>query len=531
MLAPADSPVHQELCKAASEGQYRRVEILYGSEGANIDTRDRMEITALHHATIRGDHEMMEFLLGSGADVNSRHTLLGIPICAAALRGHSKAVEVLIKYKAGLRLTHNGAIGSAMHCACFSGDMAILKMLLERGGDLKQSSTISMLAFYDMAKEDFVPDWSPFWSRKYGVRQIKCTSVLLAAERCHFDLLDLCWIELGKTRPESIPITSMYSLDNPRWGFVAEKDVKGRYSPSIGTTVSTEASTFSTWSSFGFPRTASAKVRSTLLMWAAASLNIDLITYLMDHGARVDAQDAFQRTALHYAALPFEEAAFQNINRCVEKLVQWDISHRTLSQLLPLIVTPDHPTLDPRVTRSHGDDLQVRYINSILSNVNRTFVPDAVYKALCVVLQHESYSRSVFEALCNHPSCLSPNHLLRDIVRMFDPSEIVISSLLNYGADPNFLLMERNPSDDTALDVAVKTRKSKAIAAILLKHGASPDVVSGDGETPRTRAKELHRDYMTELFDASLAGQANRPWFPIQLALPSLPFGQKRKPP
>jgi hypothetical protein len=105
-----------------------------------------------------------------------------------------------------------------MHCACFGGDIVILKMLLVNGGDLKQSSIISMLAFYDMAEEDFAPDWSPFWNRRYGARQVKCTPVLLAAERCHFDLLDLCWIELAKTRPESVPITSMYSLDNPRWG-------------------------------------------------------------------------------------------------------------------------------------------------------------------------------------------------------------------------------------------------------------------------------------------------------------------------
>jgi ankyrin repeat protein len=506
------------------------VEILYSSEGANIDTRDHMEMTALHHATLRGDHEMMEFLLDSGADVNSRHTLLGTPICAAALRGHRKAVEVLFKYKAGLRLTHNGAIGSAMHCACFSGDMEIVKMIIEHGGNLKQSSTISMLAFYDMAKEDFTPDWSPFWNRRYGARQIKCTPVLLAAERCHFDLLDLCWIELAKTRPESVPITSMYSLDNPRWGFVAEKDVKCRCSPSIGTTVSTEASTTSTWSSFGFPRTASAKPRSTLLMWAAASLNIDLITYLVDHGAPVDTQDAFQRTALHYAALPFEEAAFHNINRCVEKLAQWDTSHHTLSQLLSLIIASDHPTLDPRVIRTHGDDLQVRYINTILSNVNSASVPYAVHEGLSVLLQLEPYCRSVFEALCNHPSCPRPTPFLYHIIRSNrNPSETVVSSLLNRGADPNYrggpdYVFERN----TTMHITVKTRKPKAIVALLLKHGADPDVMNRMAETPRTCAKALHLEYMTELFNTS---QASRPWFPIQLALPSLPFGPKRKPP
>jgi ankyrin repeat protein len=486
-----------------------------------------MEMTALHHATLRGDHEMIEFLLDSGADVNSRHTLLGTPICAAALRGHSKAVEVLFKYRAGLRLTHNGAIGSAMHCACFSGDIVILKMLLVNGGDLKQSSTISMLAFYDMAKEDFAPDWSPFWNRRYGARQVKCTPVLLAAERCHFDLLDLCWIELGKTRPESIPISSMYSLENPRWGFVAEKDVKCRYSPSIGTTVSTEASTTSTWSSFGFPRTASAKLRSTLLMWAAASLNIDLISYLLNHGAQLDTQDAIGRSAPHYAALPFEEAAFRNIDRCLRKLMPGNIFEPIASQLLSLILDPDHPTLDPRITRSYNNNLHNGYIDAVLSRAHS--LVSTVYEALCVVLKHESCSRSVVEALCNPPGCHPPSELLWFIVRSYEqPSETVVSSLLDHGADPNRILTSLEYS---TLGIAVKYRKPKAVIAVLLNHGADPDVTDGGGETPRNRAKALHLDYLTELFDARLASQASRPWFPIQLALPSLPFDPKHKPP
>jgi ankyrin repeat protein len=526
MLAPADSPVHQELCKAASEGQHRRVEILYGSEGANIDTRDRTEMTALHHATIRGDHEMMEFLLDSGADVNSRHTLLGTPICAAALRGHLKAVEVLFKYKAGLRLTHNGAVGSAMHCACFSGDMAIVKMILKHGGDLKQASTISMLAFYDMANIDFTPSWSPFWVRRYGNRQVRCTPVLLAAERCHFALLDLCWIELGKNRPNSIPSSSTYSVDNPKWGLVAEKDVKLRYSPSVGTTVSTEASTNSTWSSFGFPRHASAPIKSTLLMWAAASLNLDLITYLLKHDARLSAQDASLRIALYYAILPFDDAAFHNIDRCVGKLAQGEISEPTTSQLLSLIVDPDHQTLDPRVTYSYGFNIQVKYISTILSYAVGISRRDAVYNALCFVLGQINYPKGAFEALCDHPCCGSPSALLWYIMKVYKPSEILVSSILNHGADPNHFSLGKS-----TLGIAVERGRSKAIIALLLEHGANPDVMGNNGKTPKNAAMALSLISMNELLGTH---QASHPWFSVQqlqLVLPSLPFGQKRKPP
>jgi ankyrin repeat protein len=112
------------------------------------------------------------------------------------------------------------------------------------------------------------------------------------------------------------------------------------------------------------------------------------------------------------------------------------------------------------------------------------------------------------------------------IIHVYEqPSETVVSYLLDHGADPNFT---RTSLGRTTLDIAVETRKPKAIIAILLKHGADPDVMDGNGETPRTRAKALHLNYMTELLPTS---QPSRPWFPIQLALPSFPFGPKRNPP
>jgi hypothetical protein len=257
-------------------------------------------------------------------------------------------------------------------------------------------------------------------------------------------------------------------------------------------------------------------------MWAAASLNLDLISYLLDHGARLNTKDATERTALHYAALPFEEAAFQNIVGCVERLASVKISGPTASQLLLLIIDPNHPILDPRVMRAHGDNLQVTYISAVLSLVDIKCRPNVVYVTLCVVLRHEAYSRDVLRAILRNGTRPSLDVLLWHIMDDHDPSEAVVSSMLNHGASPNAFISQWG---DTVLGVAVRKRRPKAMIALLLKHGADPDMMGENGETPKTRAKALHLDYMNELFDTN---QAGRKWF---LALPSLPFGPNRKPP
>lgn len=210
------------------------------------------------------------------------------------------------------------------------------------------------------------------------------------------------------------------------------------------------------------------------------------------------------------------------------------ISASTASQLLLLIINPDHPTLDPRITRT-----QARCINIVKSCLSAESALDASYKALCVVLENDTYPPCVFEALCRQPKSTSMSYatVLLHMIRHCRPSETIVSSMLSRGADPNQLLPE-----DTILGFAVKNRASKSIIALLLKHGADPDLSFTAGNTPREWAKALDLDYMTEMFNANqgdefveVAANAleeetlSRAWFPIRLGLSSLPFGSQRK--
>jgi ankyrin repeat protein len=129
VLAPVESPVHEQFVEAAREGQYRtRLEYLL-AQGADVDARDESGVAALCHAAFRGDHENVRFLLSRGANVNEARNLFGTPICVAALRRHTEVVETLLQHKANLSV-RSGREASALHCACFGGDIAIFESIL-----------------------------------------------------------------------------------------------------------------------------------------------------------------------------------------------------------------------------------------------------------------------------------------------------------------------------------------------------------------------------------------------------------------
>lgn len=58
------------LCKAALEGQTKRVEYLL-NRGADVDYCQTKGRTALHNASIRGHDDVVALLIAQGADINA----------------------------------------------------------------------------------------------------------------------------------------------------------------------------------------------------------------------------------------------------------------------------------------------------------------------------------------------------------------------------------------------------------------------------------------------------------------------------
>ncbi|KAM9292228.1 protein phosphatase 1 regulatory subunit 16A-like, partial [Gastrophryne carolinensis] len=111
--APAKpSPAHQHrrhvafpqnvtLLEAAARNDVEEVRKLL-QDGYNPNLYNEDGLTALHQCCIDDYEEIVQLLIGSGADVNACDSELWTPLHAAATCGHLHLVELLIKHNANL---------------------------------------------------------------------------------------------------------------------------------------------------------------------------------------------------------------------------------------------------------------------------------------------------------------------------------------------------------------------------------------------------------------------------------------------
>jgi ankyrin repeat protein len=130
-----DDPVHSEFVNACAEGQRQaRLDHLI-RRGANIDHRDHMQATPLHHAAFAGHLDIVHYLLDAGADIDAMGDWVGTPLGLAAAQGHTAVVELFLAHRA-IPNRCSRYIGTATHMACAAGRLDILLLLFQHGAML-----------------------------------------------------------------------------------------------------------------------------------------------------------------------------------------------------------------------------------------------------------------------------------------------------------------------------------------------------------------------------------------------------------
>jgi ankyrin repeat protein len=512
----------RKFVRAAAEGQHTaRLRYLL-AQGADIDSWDDLSLTALYYSACRGDLENVRLLLSSGADVNLRHDHAGTPICIAALKGHADVVEALLSHKANL-FAGGGVMGSAIHCACFSGNISIVKSLLDRGASLDREVVLNMWALSERAKRcdasaSVQVIASSLKRESLDHRTISCSPILLLAERGHFKLLNLCWAGY-KTQPPCSP--------NDTWNARKQYHLFGHPKPKPDV-----------YFLLGFRIQAKPPQNRTLLMWAAASLNLGLIDHLLLAGANVDAQDIYGWSALHYAASPFREAAFDGIGACVKRLVEGGANVDMLDRLnrtpLLLAIDKDHPALVSDTTTRRGSDPRTRFVEAFLENgarVDRKASNSALLHAIA-----SDCPPNIVELLCKHGAALDvkdADGLTPLTLALLGSSEeeAITSILLQHGADPN--VMNDKPANPfelgpppTPLLVAIDKGCPTAIVSALLAHGADPQLGKHLGYTASGLAEKRGMPLLPLLDAAEIVPtRMNRPWLQRVYELPGSVFG------
>jgi ankyrin repeat protein len=108
-------------------------------------------MTLLVYAALRGDMEMVNFLLRSGADIHCKCEFGKTALMHASTRGHVAVVLLLLRHlgKSGLdERDDNG--NTALMLACRQGQMEVVRVLLLAGADhtiaTRSGSTLRQIA-------------------------------------------------------------------------------------------------------------------------------------------------------------------------------------------------------------------------------------------------------------------------------------------------------------------------------------------------------------------------------------------------
>ena len=125
--------LNKEMIIAACEGKQRLVHVLI-TLGADLETRDNDNNTALHISAEEGHESVVRVLLQHGIDINIRGYDNFTPLITAARMGHLRVSRMLINNGAQLNLQDKHG-DTALRDVAFFGHTSLVAELLERGAD------------------------------------------------------------------------------------------------------------------------------------------------------------------------------------------------------------------------------------------------------------------------------------------------------------------------------------------------------------------------------------------------------------
>ena len=134
----ADIETHQGvILRMAAENGYKEVIEYFLKKGVNVDSKDPNGNTALVHASLLNQLNIVKYLLENGADVNAGSTVT--PLMAASYVGNKDIAAFLIRNKANVNIKGDKGL-SALTLAATNGHSEIVSLLLKNKADINAKS-------------------------------------------------------------------------------------------------------------------------------------------------------------------------------------------------------------------------------------------------------------------------------------------------------------------------------------------------------------------------------------------------------
>lgn len=328
------------LMEAAARGDLLTVKRLV-SGGADLNDRWERSGTALMVAAEKGHAEVVEYLLSKGADVNGADDYRGSPLTSAACSAHPEIMRILIEHGANVNEARPlGCVGAKyevpvltvpFESAAAMGDVALVRLMLDKGASLPVLGrdalmvalrngrtevaklleergvkvTLSDLAHLGLTKE--------ILSRLAAGADVNEenesgeTALMMAAEQGYLKLVKLLLDRGADLTAQGLPALSSAA----RRGrlnvvkFFVERGVdvsqEGRGPDLIGVVQNRHPDLLRYLLDHGADVNAHDSVGWTVLMEAANVDRMDMVELLLEHGADVSLTSKFGTTAIAVA--------------------------------------------------------------------------------------------------------------------------------------------------------------------------------------------------------------------------------------
>ena len=415
--------------------------------GANINAKDRSNMTALHYASLHGKASTALILIEAGAGVCEVTDRWMTPLHFACHCGHTKTASILIEHGASVEVKSSGGC-TPLLLATEKGHYETVEFLLAHGSSV------------------------------HTAEQMGFTAIHLAAMKGHTDLVrlllqrgsDVDVRASGKTplflssfanHRETTELLLEYGSD------VNAHDIFGRTAVHYGAQEGRVAMI-----TLLLERGANVHARDqegqTPLFMSVIYDQKEAASRLIQHGADVNAGDTNRKTPLHFAA---QEGCVEIAEMLIENGANVNAEEVTGDQPLALAVAYCSDDVVALLLR-HGAELNATNENlltplHIAAQNGKTALAEMLLQQGVHLESKECDGQTALHIACSFGD-----------IKM-------AKVLVKYGSDVN----ARDGAGKTTLCLAVSEGHME-IAAFLLENGADVNLVDGDGYTP------LHNLYM-----------------------------------
>ena len=410
------------LVKASKYGHVNVVSFLI-EQGTNINFQDEKGKTPLIKASKNGHMNVVSFLVEQGANVNVQDKEGNAPLMLATTNGHMNVVSFLVKQGANMNLQDKEG-NTPLMSASKNGDMYVVSFLVEQGANVNVQD-----------KEGNTP-------------------LMLASKNGHVNVVTFL-AEQG----------AMVDLQDKKGKTALHHALKSNFQCHSKTVLETVRSLIKS----GVNVNATTNDSCTPLTIAIKHCDVQVINFLIKHGANVELQDKDGRTALHHAVGNYETV------RCLIENGA-NVNATTNDNCTPLMIA------------SKYDDLRV--INLLIKHGANVELQDkdgrtALYHAVMEPWNYRTV-RCLIENGANVNATTNDNCTPLMIASEYDELR-AINLLIKHGA--NVELQDKD--GETALFHAVtsfSTCYTLETIRVLVENGADVNASRNDNCTPLMKA-------------------------------------------